>query len=150
MAEIALVASSGGHLYELWSLREFAGPRSRFWVSFDTEDARHLLRGEKTYWAYHPTNRSIVNFLKNILLALRVLRRERPACLVSTGAGVGVSFIYAARLLGIRTVYLESFTRITDLSLSGRLVYPVVNLFLVQWEHLARRYPRALYRGAVV
>lgn len=149
MNKIAIVASSGGHLYELWSLREFYSRRPRFWVSFDTEDARYLLRGEKTYWAYHPTNRSLINFLRNLFLAFQILRKERPFCLVSSGAGVGVSFICAARLLNIRTVYLESFTRITELSLSGRLVYHLVDLFLVQWEYLARRYPRAVFRGSV-
>ncbi|MFH1039059.1 MAG: PssD/Cps14F family polysaccharide biosynthesis glycosyltransferase [PVC group bacterium] len=150
MAKIALVASSGGHLYELFSLKNFYRPRSRFWVSFDTEDARYLLCDERVFWAYHPTNRSIKNFFRNLWLALRILRRERPDVLISTGAGVGVSFIYAARLLGIRTVYLESLTRITNLSLSGRLVYPLVDLFLVQWEHLTLTYPRVVFRGTVV
>ena len=150
MAKIALVASSGGHLYELVSLQEFYRPHPHFWVSFDTEDARSLLRDENVYWAYHPTNRNIKNFFRNFFLAVRVLRRERPSILISTGAGVGVSFIYVAWLLKIRTIYLESFTRITNLSLSGRLVYPLVDLFLVQWEHLTRRYPRAVFRGTVV
>jgi len=150
MTKIALVASSGGHLYELFSLKEFYGSHPHFWISFDTEDARYLLRDENVYWAYHPTNRSIKNFIRNFFLARKILRRERPTVLISTGAGVGVSFIFAARLRGIRTIYLESLTRITNLSLSGRLVYPFVNLFLVQWEHLTKSYPKAIFRGTVV
>jgi len=150
MTKIALVASSGGHLYELFSLEEFYNHHPHFWVSFDTEDARYLLRDEEVYWAYHPTNRSILNFFRNFFMAWKILRREKPTVLISTGAGVGVSFIYAARMRGIRTIYLESFTRITNLSLSGKLVYPIVNLFLVQWDHLTKAYPRAIFRGTVV
>ena len=150
MTKIALVASSGGHLYELFSLKEFYSSHPHFWISFDTEDARYLLRDEEVYWAHHPTNRSIKNFIRNFFLARKILRREKPTVLISTGAGVGVSFIYAARMRGIQTIYLESFTRITNLSLSGWLVYPFVSLFLVQWEHLTKSYPKAIYRGTVL
>ena len=150
MTKIALVASSGGYLYELSSLKEFYDPHPHYWVSFDTEDAGYLLRDEDVYWAYHPTNRSIINFIRNFFLARKILRREKPSMLISTGAGVGVSFLFAAKTQGIRTIYLESLTRITNLSLSGRLVYPFVDLFLVQWEHLTKAYPKAIFRGTIV
>ena len=95
-------------------------------------------------------SRSIINFIRNFFLARKILRREKPSMLISTGAGVGVSFLFAAKTQGIRTIYLESLTRITNLSLSGRLVYPFVDLFLVQWEHLTKAYPKAIFRGTIV
>lgn len=148
--KVALIASSGGHLAELHALRGFWGEYERFWVSFPTPDAQDLLADEVHHWAYYPTNRSLWNLIRNFGLAWRLLRRERPQVIVSTGAGVAVPFLILGRLFGARTVYLESIARIHELSLSGRLVYRLVHHFLVQWPELAEKYPRATYQGRVV
>jgi UDP-N-acetylglucosamine:LPS N-acetylglucosamine transferase len=150
MSKLALIASSGGHLYQLHSLREFWGDKERFWISFPTEDAKYLLSSEKVYWAYYPTNRNFKNLVKNLLLALKILRQERPHALMSTGAGVCVPFIIAGRFLGIKTLYLESITRNEELSLSARLVYPFVDKLLVQWPDLAKKYKKAEFRGRII
>ena len=148
--EIALVCSSGGHLRELYALRSSWEGREHFWVTFPTPDAVGLLSGETSLWAFHPTNRSLFNLVRNTFLALRILRRERPALVVSTGAGVGVPFLLVAKIFGIPTLFIESLTRVKNLSLTGRLVYPWVDRFLVQWEELAALYPKALFRGRVL
>jgi UDP-N-acetylglucosamine:LPS N-acetylglucosamine transferase len=69
---------------------------------------------------------------------------------VSTGAGVAVPFFYMARVLGIRTVYLEVIDRITTRTLTGRLVYPIVDAFAVQWPEQTRLYPGATVIGATL
>ena len=148
---LCLVASSGGHLFELVSLSEaWQGRHSRYWVSFPTDDARTLLAEEDVRWAHYPTNRNAKNLFKNLWLAWRVLRKDRPDFIISTGAGVAVPFLWVGRLMGIQTVFIESLTRIHGLSLSGRLVYPAVNQFFVQWPELRQRYPRATYRGSTL
>ncbi len=149
--KIALVASSGGHLYELFCIRDFWKDRPRFWVSFPTSDAKYLLRDEKSvYWAAFPTVRNIPNMLRNVVLAWRVLRAERPTLILTTGAGVAAPFVWVGRLLGIRSVFIESITRISEISLTARLVYPFADHLLVQWEELARLYPKAEYRGRIL
>ncbi|TPV97075.1 MAG: UDP-N-acetylglucosamine--LPS N-acetylglucosamine transferase [Myxococcales bacterium FL481] len=148
--KLALVASSGGHLAELFALKDLWESTERFWVSFPTQDAQYLLADERVIWASYPTNRNLPNLARNARLALGVLRRERPDAVISTGAGVGVPFLWAGRLFGLRTVYVESITRLGELSLSGRLVYPVVDKFLVQWEGLTKDHPKAEYWGQVV
>lgn len=147
---LCLVASSGGHLLQLVSLREAWQTCERVWVTFPEEDARTLLEGEHVIWAHYPTNRNLKNLVKNLWLAWRVLRQERPQAVLSTGAGVAVPFLWVGRLLGIRTVYIESLTRVETLSLSGQLVYPWVHRFFVQWPDLLSRYPKALYGGRVI
>lgn len=148
--KLVLVCSAGGHFYELYTLRGVWQRYPHFWATFAQEDTRDLLAEERVYFTYHPTNRHLMNLLRNFALALRLLRRERPDVLISTGAGVSVPFIYAAKLLHIRTIYIESLARITDLSLSGKLVYPIVDRFYVQWPQLAVRYKRAHYAGRVI
>src|SRR3989338_5434170 len=104
--KIALVCSSGGHLLQLRSLEDFWKIHERFWVTFDQEDARSQLGNEKVYYAYSPTNRNLINFIRNFILAIRILLKEKPQWVMSTGAGVGVPFIYAAKLLGIRSIFI--------------------------------------------
>ncbi len=150
MNKIALICSSGGHLFELLRLRECFSDQPHFWVTFLTEDAQILLQDQRVYWAYYPTNRSLTKFAKNLLLAAKILSRERPTHIITTGAGVAVPFIYLAKFFGAKTIYLESLARIDGLSLSGKLVYFFVDHFLVQWEELGRRYRRAVYGGRVI
>jgi beta-1,4-N-acetylglucosaminyltransferase len=119
----------------------------RCWVTLPAADTEVLLQEERVHWAHGPTNRNIPNLFRNLRLAFRVLRRERPDAVLSTGAGVSVPFVWAARWLGIRTVFIEDLTRVSGLSLSGKLVYRVADVFLVQWPELAARLARAEYRG---
>jgi UDP-N-acetylglucosamine:LPS N-acetylglucosamine transferase len=66
-------------------------------------------------------------------LARRVLKLSRPSAVVTTGAGVAVPFAWLARLQRIPVVYVESFTRIDELSLSGRMIRPIAERLYVQW-----------------
>lgn len=147
---VALVASSGGHLAELHALQAFWGDAERFWVSFPTPDAEYLLAEERKFWAAYPTNRSLKKLGQNSHLAWKLLREEKPDLVVSTGAAVGVAFLMVGSMLGIKTVYVESLARIHELSMSGRLVYPFVDRFFVQWPELAEKHSRAAYCGRVV
>lgn len=145
---VGLVASSGGHLSQLHALAPGFAADERRWVTFDTPHARALLAGESVTFAHHPTNRNIGNLLRNLALAGRWMRREQPDLVVSTGAGVGVPFLWAARATGVRTVFVEVYDRIDAPSLTGRLVAPVVDLVVIQREVQRRLYPRGVLLGS--
>jgi beta-1,4-N-acetylglucosaminyltransferase len=148
--DVLLVCSSGGHLLQMHLLREAWAELDRVWVTFDKSDARSLLQGERVIYAFAPTARNIPNLLRNAVLAVRVVRRLRPRILVSTGAGLAVPFAWAGRLFGAKVVYVESLTRITEPSLSFRLIAPVVDRAYAQWPELAERLPRLRYVGSVL
>jgi hypothetical protein len=148
--KVGLVCSSGGHLAQLYRLRPWWGGLERFWVSFDTVDATSLLSDERVIWAHHPTTRNLPNAIRNLRLAWRVLRRERPDLVVSDGAGVAVPFFAVAKLLGIKTVYIEVYDRIETRTLTGRLCYPMTDLFCVQWYEQLALYPRAELIGPLL
>ena len=93
-ADLLLVCSTGGHLQQLLALRDAWGGYTRVWVTFDKSDARSLLRGEQVVYAYGPTNRSIKNLLRNLLVAWRTLGEVRPRVILTTGAGVAVPFAW--------------------------------------------------------
>ena len=148
--KVAIVCSSGGHLFCLYNLRAWWEKHERVWVTFEKEDAKSLLAGEETVWAFHPTTRSVLNLLRNTRLAWRTLRAVRPDVVVSSGAGVALPFFLVARLLGIKTVFIEAYERIDTRSLTGRLCYPLSNLFLLQWKEQERLYPRGRLIGRLL
>jgi UDP-N-acetylglucosamine:LPS N-acetylglucosamine transferase len=132
-----IICSSGGHLLQMQELRAAWEPFERLWVTFDKSDARSLLRDERVVHAYGPTNRNVPNLLRNLRLAVGLLRRERPSAILTTGAGVAVPFAWIGWLMRIPTVYVESVTRIDALSLSGRMIAPVAGHMYGQWPELA-------------
>lgn len=147
---LLLVGSSGGHLAQLIALRGWWGDRDRAWVTFPTPDAQSQLPGERVTWAHYPTTRNVPNLVRNLGLAWKLLRRERPAVIVSTGAGVAVPFFVLGWLRGIPTVYLEVYDRIDSPTLTGRLCRPFTRLFLVQWEEQKKFYPGSVVVGPLL
>jgi hypothetical protein len=145
--QVLLVGSSGGHLAQLLALEPWYRERDRAWVTFDTPDARSLLDGEDVVWAHHPTTRNVRNLVRNAFLALRVMRRRPVDAVVTTGAGVALPFVVAARLRRIPTVYIEVYDRIDSATLTARLCRPFLSAMLVQWEEQRRMYPEATVVG---
>lgn len=147
--KIALVGSSGGHLTHLYMLKPFWKSEERFWVTFDKTDANSLLKNEKKYNCYFPTNRNILNLIKNTFLAIKILIKERPDLIISSGAAVAVPFFYVGKLMGAKLIYIEVFDRINKATLTGKLVYPITDRFIVQWEEMRKVYPKSINLGSI-
>lgn len=147
---VLLVGSSGGHLAQLIALQPWWQDRERAWVTFRTSDAMSQLAGESVDYAYHPTTRNVPNLLRNFIVAARVLRRRRPEIVVSTGAAVAIPFFLIGRLLGIATVYVEVYDRITSRTVSGRICRPLSSAFFVQWPEQQEMYPGSVVIGALL
>ncbi|MEL6438449.1 MAG: PssD/Cps14F family polysaccharide biosynthesis glycosyltransferase [Cyanobacteria bacterium J06621_8] len=141
--KILLISSTGGHFNAIQKLHSFWGKHECCWVTFKTKSTELILDGEKAYWAYSPTNRNLLNLVRNFFLACQVIYQERPQLVLSTGAGVAVPFIILAKLVGIKTVFIESFTRVEELSLSAWMILPFLDVIYVQWEQLVAKYPQA-------
>ena len=122
----------------------------RLWVTFDLPDARSVLEEEEVVWAHHPTTRNIRNALANLRLAWKLLRERRPDLVVSNGAGVAFPFFLVARLLRIPAVYVEVVDRVESPTLTGRLCYPLADLFLLQWPEQGRFYPKGRVIGRLI
>jgi UDP-N-acetylglucosamine:LPS N-acetylglucosamine transferase len=144
---ILAVASSGGHWVQLRRLAPaFEGED----VAYLTTDHGHRAEvGEARFYVVNDANRW--NKLALILCALRILwvvARERPRVVVSTGAAPGYLAIRGARLLGARTVWIDSIANVEELSMSGQMASTAADLCLTQWPHLATGPVR--YLGAVL
>ena len=130
-----LMCSAGFKLqFKQCMLKPFWKDKDHFWVTFDKEDARSLLEGEKMYPCYYPTNRSLKALIKNTKIAWNVLHKEKPDLIISCGAAVAVPFFYIGKMMGAKLVYIEVFDRIDKPTMTGKMVYPIVDKFVVQWK----------------
>ena len=144
------VASTGGHLNELRQLvpRLDPPPQRVEWVTFDTKQSRSQLAGERVHFVRPTVTRDARAIIANVRPALRILRAVRPSAVVSTGAGVALSFLPLARAMGIPAHYVESATRLSGPSSTGRLLaaVPGVRTYTQDRRWESRSW---LYRGSV-
>jgi beta-1,4-N-acetylglucosaminyltransferase len=147
--KIFLVCSHGGHLTEALQLLDALEGHQLVFVTYHSSRDAMVREIAPAYFTRN-IGTSPRRMARAFVWAWRILRAERPAVLVSLGAEIALPFFYLGKVMGIKTLYVESWCRVEDLSLTGRLVYPVVDEFWVQWPQLLSACgPRAQYRGAV-
>lgn len=145
--KICIVSSCGGHLTEVRRLRSLYEQHEHFYVIND----RILLpedMTDRTYFIAHAERNLLV--LKNIFEAWKVLRKEKPTLILSTGAGPVVPFALIGKILNIPTIYIETITRIHHPSLTGKIMYRLSTKFYYQWESLAPYFPEGIYGGPLI
>lgn len=147
--KLLLVCNPGGHFSTMMGLKEFWSTYSREWVTYPKFDTLKLFEDEKVYWVEMQEARMLLRAIRNFFKALFILHQSRPDLVISTGASLAVPFLIASKLFGIKTIFIESISRSSQLSLTGRILYNLVDEFYVQWPECVERYPKARYKGIV-
>ena len=119
------------------------GDHSFFYLTFKRRDADVPAN---TFFVIDP-KRNVFKFIINFFQTLKIMLRKRPKVIISIGAGVVIPACYIGKYMGAKIIYIESFSRIWHPSLSGRIIYPIADLFFVQWEELKSKYPKAVFAG---
>ena len=149
--KICFVSSSGGHWEELMCLKQLAEKNDAFFVTEAGGQAEES--NLKPLYLVPQMNRKEKHFLLHFLQlmgkARGILKKEKPDVVITTGALITVPFCWLQKLRRGKVIYIESFARMHNASLSGRLVYPFVDLLLVQWEDMLKVYPKAKYVGGI-
>lgn len=146
-----LVATSGGHLEELWELRDRIQPMDDdvTWVTRDSAQSRALLAGEQRLFAPPARPRDAGATVANLRFARHVLALDRWRHVVSTGSLVAVPFLMLARAQGIGCHFIETAARVTGPSLTGRILERVPGVHrYAPYDWWTR--PGWLYRGSVL
>jgi beta-1,4-N-acetylglucosaminyltransferase len=144
--KICLVCSHGGHLTELLELQPAWEGYETFFITYHSS---RVLPGRSFTYGNLTENR--LRVIPMFFKVLRVLARERPEWVVSNGAEIAIPVFFAARLLGLKTMYIECSCRVKTSSFTGRIVYPLSKVFLVQWPELLSVYgPKARYEGGLL
>ena len=77
------------------------------------------------------------------------MHKEKPDLIISSGAAVAVPFFYLGKAMGAKLIYIEVFDRIDKPTVTGKLVYPITDRFIVQWEEQKKVYPKAINLGSI-
>ena len=140
---------------QLMELRSVTDGRDAFLVTYRSEATKRIPQWKRrVYFMRHRGEKLPLIGLMLLVMSLKaigILVREKPKVLISTGAEIAIPFFLVGKLLGSKTVFIDSMTRVRSRSATGRLLYPVADVFLVQWPEARRLYgPRAVYAGSVV
>ena len=146
--KICLACSAGGHLTEMLQLKEFYKEKEHFFITFKRSDSESLAKKEKVFFAELPRRNPFAT-LKSFFQCLKIIRKENPKIIISTGADVGLVTCIAGKLLGKKIVFIESFCRPTKPGVSGKIAYLFADLFIYQWKELEKYYPKGVYGGSI-
>jgi len=134
--KVLAVASAGGHWTQMMRLAlAFEGCEVVFVTTLDPGRAA----GGARVHLVPDAHRSAKVDLVRLLAAMgRIVLSERPDVAISTGAAPGFIALRLAKLVGARTVWVDSIANVDRLSMSGRLALRSADLCLTQWPHLAK------------
>lgn len=145
--KICIVCSHGGHLTEILHLIEAFEEHETFFITYDSVRTREL--GHKYLLRNIGKNPLLMAYA--LFTIFIILCKEKPKLIISTGAEIAIPAFYLAKLFRIKTIFIESWTRVIQPTGTGRIVYPVSDVFLVQWERLLTKYgKKARYEGAIL
>ncbi|HYA93531.1 MAG TPA: PssD/Cps14F family polysaccharide biosynthesis glycosyltransferase [Thermodesulfobacteriota bacterium] len=159
MKNIGILTSSGGHLTEAMSIIEAFEGHNLFLIVHDLPTLKNIQINEvrkiyqlRVVLGYTSLMAVFLTAVVNIFQLIRIFWIEKPSILFSTGAEIAIPAFYLGKILfRARLIYLETLTRVKDLSLTGKVLYPVVDLFLVQWPELLKKAgPKAVYGGRLI
>lgn len=145
---VMAVGSGGGHWVQLLRLRPaFANCNTAFVTVH--ESYRSQVAGHRFYVINDATRWNKIGLLKMALKLAWIFLKERPEVVISTGAAPGYAALRLGRFIGARTIWLDSIANVEQLSLSGEKIQRHADLWLTQWEHLAK--PKGpYYAGGVL
>ncbi|WP_138419874.1 PssD/Cps14F family polysaccharide biosynthesis glycosyltransferase [Aquibacillus sediminis] len=151
--KLLLIASVGGHLTQLLELKSLFEQYDYHIVTESTPVTKQMKdKYPMSFLVYGARNnpiRYIFKFSFNIIKSVGLFLRERPDIVITTGAHTSVPMCYIAKLFRKKVIFIESFAKSKSPTLSGRMVYPIADLFVVQWESMKEFYPNAVYGGTI-
>jgi len=148
MTKVCIVSSCGGHLTEVRELRSAYEQYDHFYVLNDQVRLPADMKG-KTFFIRHSERDPL--FFVNLWEAYKILKKEKPAIILSTGAGPVVPFALVGKLFfGTHVIFVETITRIHSPSMTGRIMYHLADRFFYQWPSLALYFPKGESGGLLL
>lgn len=146
--KLALVCNAGGHMTEMLFLFEAFENHNIFFITNDDPRLKHI-KYQKFLFDYIGNNQW--RMIKSFPRTFKILIKEKPDIIISTGAEISIPSFILAKILGIKTIYIESWARVKNKSRSGRVLYYIADVFLVQWPDLLKKYgKKARFEGGVI
>ena len=153
MKKVLFISSTGGHLNELLQLKPMFKKYDSYIITEKTATNSNLKEEYKNkihYLIYGTKHTPFAYFFKliiNCFISLYWYIRIRPRVIITTGTHTAGPMCMIGKIFGNKIIYIETFANIHTKTATGRLIYPIADLFIVQWESMLKVYPKAVYGG---
>lgn len=153
MKKVMFISSTGGHLSELLQLQPLFEKYDYTVVTENTKSNKTLKNKFKERMHYLPYGTKshlfqyLFIFLWIVIKSFYLFITIRPQVIVTTGTHTAVPMCYIAKLFRKKVIFIETFANRKTKTASGKLVYPIADAFIVQWEEMLKHYPNAIYGG---
>lgn len=155
-----MVLGRGGHTAQTFALVDLLGSKFKYLYMIDLLDRltpRKIRLPGRVLPVIQPRLlpqdskiMSAVRTVATLLLSFVYILVFRPEVVISCGTGLTLPIFYSARILKVKTVFVESMSRVESLSITGRMLLGKTNLFFVQWPTLAKRTHGTVYGGQLL
>ena len=152
MNKLLFISSTGGHLNELLQLKVLFKEYNSYLITEKTKSTiglkekykkvNYLIYGTKDHLFTY-----IFKFIYNCFKSLILFIKIRPKVIITTGTHTAVPMCYIGKIFGSKIIFIETFANSKTKTLSGKIIYPISDTFIVQWEDMLKLYPKAEYRG---
>lgn len=152
MKRVLFIASTGGHLNELLQLKSLFKEYNSYLITEKTkstiglkqkyENVNYLVYGTKDH-KFSYIFKFVYNCVKSLVLYIKI----KPKVIVTTGTHTAVPMCYIGKIFRSKIIFIETFANCETKTLSGKLIYPIADTFIVQWESMLKLYPKAIYGG---
>lgn len=152
--KVLFISSEGGHFSELLELHGAIEKYNSFIITeknFLSKESK-LKYGTRINFLLNTKPKKISYLILapiNILYSMYYYFKIKPDVVITTGAHTAVAMCYIAKLFRKKIIYIETFANLESKTLTGKLIYPIADVFIVQWESMRKLYPKATYIGGV-
>ena len=153
MKKILFISSTGGHLTELLQLNSMFEKYEYHLVTEKTKSNINLKDkyDKKIDFLLYGTKQHLIKYLfvfaLNWLKSLFIFLKFKPDFIITTGTHTAVPMCYIAHFFKKKVIYIETFANSQTPTKAGKMIYPIADLFVVQWESMLKHYPKAVYGG---
>lgn len=150
---VMFISSTGGHLTELLQLSPMFDNYDYHLITEKTKSNLYLkdkYKGRINYLIYgtkHHFFTYIFKLLFNCFISLFYYLKYRPDYIITTGVHTAGPMCCIGKIFGSKIIYIETFANMVTKTVTGRLLYPISDMFVVQWESMKELYPNAVFGG---
>ena len=146
--KLLAISSVGGHWVQLLRLMPAFNEYNVTFVSTKKSFAG-TVNGYKFYAVPDANRNNKFDLIKcALVVGWFVIFVIRPQAVITTGAAPGLLGLIAGKLIGAKTIWIDSIANVEKLSMSGKIATKIADRVYTQWEHLAS--PGVIYCGNVL
>lgn len=145
--KIVAIASVGGHLIELLRMKSAFHDMDVVYISTNP-NCSSMVEGYKFYSVTDASRWNKLKLIQSFFQVLSVIFKEKPDAVITTGAAPGLMGIIAGRILGAKTIWVDSIANVDELSMSGRIACKIADRVYTQWPDLAKS--KIIYSGNIL